>query len=160
MNAMSQASTTDKAPARLIRVMVASERETVMRRFRDGLSDAPDILVLGPPAIPSAALLGGIKVYQPDVLLLGEKMLKNMGERAKERLVELPSHPRVLLLCDKAELRTASTVLALRFHGYIGSEESMRSALNAIRCILRGELWIPRLALAEALYGPPRVRAG
>src|SRR5512139_1261304 len=97
----------DKERPRLIRVMVASERDAIMRRFRGGLSDAPDILVLGPAAIPTLGLLGGVAVYQPDVLLLGQRVLRNTGERARERLADLPSRPRVLLLCDKPEARMA-----------------------------------------------------
>ena len=80
------------------------------------------------------------------------------GERAVEQLVELSSHPRVLLLCDKPQPRVAGTVLKCRFYGYIGSGEEIGALAYAVRCVFRGELWVPRLALAEALYGPSRPR--
>ena len=142
----------------LIRVMVACKREGVMDRLRAGLSDAADFLVLGPPEIPATALLGSVKIYRPDVLLLDQDVLRIMGERAIEQLVELPSHPRVLLLCDKPQPRVAGTVLKCRFYGYIGSGEQIGVLANAVRCVFRGELWVPRAALAETLYGPSRPR--
>jgi DNA-binding NarL/FixJ family response regulator len=137
----------------LIRVLVASHREAVMDRLRAGLSEAPELLVLGPSAIPTGALLGTLRIYQPDVLLLGQKALKQMGERAIEQLVDLPCRPRVLLLCERPESHLAATVLKYRFYGYVGYEDKIATLLNAVRCASRGELWIPRLALTDALYG-------
>jgi DNA-binding NarL/FixJ family response regulator len=143
----------------LVRVIVASKRDAVMSRLRAGLSEAPDFLVLGPPAMPPGALLGTAKIYQPDVLVLGQRVLRSIGERAVEQLVDLPSRPRVLLLSDKPQSSVAGIVLKHRFYGYIGSDEEIRTLVNAVRCVFRGELWVPRSALADALYGPLRTRA-
>jgi DNA-binding NarL/FixJ family response regulator len=159
MGPSSQATAATRGNAHLIRVLVASDHEAMTDRLRAGLSEAPKLLVLGPSAIPMRALLGTLRIYQPDVLLLGQKTLKQMGERAIEQLVELPCQPRVLLLCERPESRFAATVLKYRFYGYVGYADNIATLLNAVRCASRGELWIPRLALTEALYGRWRTRA-
>lgn len=148
----------DEDSSPLIRVMVASERDPVMHRVRAGLSDVPDFLVLGPMAIPNGALLGTIKLYRPDVVILDQPVMRRIGGRALSQLVNLPSQPRVLLLCDRPEPRVAGTVLKHRFYGYVGAGAEMGILSKAIRCVFRGELWVPRPALTDALYGPSPAR--
>ena len=71
----------------------------------------------------------------------------------------MPCQPRVLLLSERPESRLAATVLKYRFYGYVGYDDTIATLLNAVRCASRGELWVPRLALADALYGRWRTRA-
>jgi len=145
---------------RLIRVLVASRRAAVVNRLRSALSRIPGVLVLGSPSTASEPLVESIDLHCPDVLILGLRMLRGLGADAITRLTRMPSRPRVLLVCDRPQQRVVGTVLKWRFYGYIRSRDESETLATAVRCVSRGELWLPRRALADALYGGSRGRLG
>jgi DNA-binding NarL/FixJ family response regulator len=111
------------------------------------------------PVTRAEAFVASLSRCRPDVLLLDQSLLRTLdGETVTFLAAALPK-ARVLLLCDRPQPRVSRTVLQHQFHGYVscGRDEVYG---KAIRSVHRGELWLSRLDLAEAVYGRTPRRHG
>ena len=110
------------------------------------------ILLVDSPVKRPKALLEQIRLSRPDVLLLDRTLLKKLDAAAVSAMADAVPAVRVLLIANRSQPRLAATVLRNRFHGYVTGHPNLGEWLKAIRGVHRGELWLPRLVLAEAIF--------
>jgi two-component system nitrate/nitrite response regulator NarL len=135
----------------VIGVMVASDNFAVLDGLLSALSD-PGVRLVGSPVTRAGALIESLKQRRPDVLLLDRSLLQKLDADTRSSLADVSPGAKVLVLSDTARAGLARTVLQNHFHGYVSGIE-IGIVLKAIRSVHRGELWLPRRALAEAVYG-------
>ena len=143
-----------KRKARLIGVMVASDRLAVLDELLSAMSSDAGVRFVASPVTRAEALIESLKERRPDVLLLDRSLLQKLDANTRASLADVV-RAKVLVLSDTARAGLAREVLQNRFHGYVTGKE-IGIVLKAIRSVHRGELWLPRRALAEAVYGSGR----
>jgi DNA-binding NarL/FixJ family response regulator len=141
-----------KAREPLIRVLVASQRVAVVEALSAPPCGSCGILIVDSPVKQPKALVEQIRLSRPDVLLLDQTLLKNLDAAAVSAMADAVPAVRVLLIANRSRPRLAATVLRNRFHGYVTGQPNIGEWLKAIRGVHRGELWLPRLVLAEAIF--------
>jgi DNA-binding NarL/FixJ family response regulator len=142
----------------MIGVMVASDSPAVLDGLLSAMSFDPGVRFVGSPVTRAGALIESLKQRRPDVLLLDRSLLRKLTAATLASLADVAVGAKVLVLSDTARAGLARKVLQNRFHGCVSGNE-IGIVLKAIRSVHRGELWLPRRALAEAVYGsgrPPR----
>jgi two-component system response regulator NreC len=124
-----------------IRILVADDHGVLRAGLRALLSGEPDLLVVGEAAEGMEALRLA-KVLQPDVVLMDISMPDLGGIEATRELVGRQPDSRVLILTmheDKALLQEAMRAGA---SGYIVKRAVESELVNAIRAVMRGDLYI------------------
>lgn len=145
----------ERTPA-LVRVLLASNRAALVARLESAI--ASDCTVAVDARVTKAErLVEIVRARRPDVLLLDLRLLRRLDGESTALFARAPPHTRVLLVCDRPQLSLVETVLQRHFYGYIGSREQVQAYISAIHAVSRGEMWLPRLAYTEAIYGSARV---
>ena len=132
-------------------VWIASDRSVIAHKLVARLAQEADICVAGHCAPDAARVSVHAKQCQPDLLLFdtaslgpGEIQSLHLIRRAAPRM-------RLLLLIDQPRADTVEEILRNRFHGFLLADCPLDVYARAIRAIARGEIWIPRTLLANAL---------
>ena len=136
--------------------MVACARPAVLKGLLSAVSSDPGVRIVGSPVTRAEALVASLKLCRPDVLVLDGPLLRKLDTDTVASLASVSRGAKVLLLSDTPRSGLARKVLQHRLHGYVSGRKDIGVALKAIRSIHKGELWLPRLALAEAVYGSKR----
>jgi DNA-binding NarL/FixJ family response regulator len=137
-----------------IRVLLASERAVLREGLGARLGKEPGICLTVTEVTRQDTFPASLRRLVPDVLLLDEDLLERLGAEYVRRLHAASSGLRVLLVCDSAHRGLVELVIGCRFHGYLLARASRDTCLKGVHAVLRGELWLPRAALAQAIYGP------
>lgn len=116
------------------------------------LATVPGLRVAGADVSDPRKLDESLGASKPQVLLLDVASLEWLGAKALQQLLAHEGGPRVLLVCDGAGLELVELVLRNRLQGYLVSNDPPDLCAKAILAVHRGELWLPRAGLAEALY--------
>jgi DNA-binding NarL/FixJ family response regulator len=98
-----------------------------------------------------ARLGGSIAQKSPAILLLDKAMLDRLDDGSIQTIGALFESTRVLLLWDELCDGLVVDVLRYRFHGFLLTSWLPEVVLESIRAIARGELWLSRAALADAI---------
>lgn len=94
---------------------------------------------------------------KPDVLLLDDSMPKLSGTETLQRLNELASTTRVLLMLDSYERPRMVEALHAGARGLLAKSSDQVVFLKAIRCVHKGELWVERDVLGDWATSTVRV---
>ncbi len=89
---------------------------------------------------------------KPRVILLEQNLLNRFANRFR-RVGADCLNGRILLLGDQADERTVQTVLLNRFFGFVEASSPPEHWVKAIRAVARGEVWLSRRNLIEAVWG-------
>jgi DNA-binding NarL/FixJ family response regulator len=130
-----------------IDVMLASRRVAMLPVLLRRLTTDPGMRLVGAPR-GDLAQLPDLLAVAPDVLLLDDALLDATSLR---RLHQRCPHVRVLLWCEKATAGLVPRILGQRCHGFLLTRDSPETLLKAFRAVCRGELWLPRAMLADAV---------
>jgi DNA-binding NarL/FixJ family response regulator len=133
-------------------VTVASGHPAVVSAWLGQLANLPGLRVAGAHVSDPQKLDESLGASKPHVLLLDVGALEWLSAKALEQLRARDAGLRVLLVCDGAGPQLVELVLRHHLEGYLVSCDRRDLYLKAIRAVSRGELWLPRAALAEALY--------
>lgn len=139
------------SPTTTIAVMVASGRTALHAAWLPRLSCEPSIEVRGEPVTDSAHLAACMEHHLPDVLLLDKALLDGLDPQSLRKIREHCRHVRVLLLWHEICQGLVADVLRNRFHGYLLTTSLPDICLQAIQAVSKGELWLSRASLAEAI---------
>ena len=135
-------------------LMIASDRGSLLDRLMPRLAGEPDIVLLGEPVVDPSCLLMGLEQQQPRLLLLDKPMFDRLTPQAVRLMGTKAPGLRVLLLCDEVSAGLVEVVLRHRFHGFLLTGCPVQTSAKAIRAVSRGELWLPRTLLANAVFDP------
>lgn len=127
----------DKALAPIVAARLAAERDTV---------------VLVCPAVDAAQLAAWLEEKPADVLLLDERWLHRLGPSSVPCLRAHWPDRRVLLVGALASTALVDKVVRNRFQGFLLVEDAADACVKAVRAVARGEMWVPRALLVQALF--------
>jgi DNA-binding NarL/FixJ family response regulator len=111
-----------------------------------------DAVVLVCPAIDGAQLAAWLEEKPADVLLLDERWLHRLGPSSVPCLRAHCPDRRVLLVSALTSSALVDKVVRNRFHGFLLAEEAADACIKAVRAVARGEMWVPRALLVQALF--------
>jgi DNA-binding NarL/FixJ family response regulator len=136
----------------LITVLIASARIDLRMRLLARLVGKCDIEVLGESVADAALLASSLEAHRPELLLLDKPVFDQLGAQSLRALQKRWPHLRTLLLLDVVAAQTAEEVLRNRLHGFLCADGAGDECARAIRAVSRGELWLPRDLMAEAVF--------
>lgn len=142
---------------RAITVMVASGREAVHAAWLPRLAREPDIEARR-ELVTDPAQLAACFEHLPEVLLLDKALLDGLDPRSLRRIRTHARHVRVLLLWDEICHGVVADVLRNRFHGFLLTSCRPEVCLKAIRTVNKGELWLSRASMAQAITDLARLQ--
>lgn len=127
-----------------IRVLIADDHPIVVEGIRNLLSSAIGIDVIGTAASGEQAL-EMIKSKSPDVLLLDMELPDQSGVDVVRKLVELDYEGSILVLSSHDDRAYISQMLSLGASGYLIKDEVVKTIVDAVRGVARGEKgWVSR----------------
>jgi DNA-binding NarL/FixJ family response regulator len=144
-----------------IRVLIADDHGLFRQGISQMLRTDPCIEVVG-EAGDGAEALELAREEQPDLIFLDIEMPLMSGEQALERLLSIPSSPRILILSMHTEDSLVRRLLAQGASGYVAKsasiEELLAAAHSAVQCPRSPEgdevtVVIPRNVLESAEEG-------
>ncbi len=97
----------------------------------------------------SAAAFAEIVRLQPDIVVVDLALPGESGLELVKRLQALPRIPRALMLSMHDETFFAERALRAGAHGYVMKHETTDRVVDAIRQILRGELYVSSALASE-----------
>jgi len=98
-----------------------------------------------------ARLRASVEQQLPEVLLLDKALLDRLDAESMRAMRAYCENMRVILLWDEFCNGLIVDVLRHRFHGFLLTTCLPEVSLKAIRAVSRGELWLSRAALANAI---------
>jgi DNA-binding NarL/FixJ family response regulator len=141
------------------RILIADDHGVLRAGLRALLDAAPDLTVVGDAADGDEALRLTNEL-QPDVVLMDISMPGRGGIEATARLRQLKSDIRVLILTFHEDETLLKEAIRAGASGYIVKRAVESELINAIRAVLRGDLYIhsgmTRALLADSGSPEPR----
>jgi DNA-binding NarL/FixJ family response regulator len=133
-----------------IKVIVASSRPAVAATWLSRLANEPRLELAAATVSSPRDIRAAIDDLRPRVVLLDAASLVCLD--ADVSRVLRAASVRVLLISHTAGPHLVDLVLSHRVHGYLIEVDAKELCVKAILGVCRGELWMPRAALTEALY--------
>lgn len=134
-----------------IAVMVVSPHGPRVQALKEALAFDSHLRWL---ETPPGALIGWatqVLVAQPRVLLLDAALLPALAASdASAWRLRLPGL-RVLLWAERADAALVERIVLQHWSGCLSVDDTPQACLKAIHAVDRGELWLPRALLAEAV---------
>lgn len=140
--------------AATITVMIASDRIDLHATWRSMLACKSGIEIKGEPVLDATCLATCVERHPPKVLLLDKTLLDRLDPLSLRRIQQQHPHVRVLLVSEQACRSVVADVLRNRLHGLLLTTSPPDLYLKAIRAVSKGELWLSRRLLAEAISAP------
>ncbi|GIX49665.1 MAG: DNA-binding response regulator [Candidatus Tectimicrobiota bacterium] len=145
-------------PPQRFRILVVDDHPIVRRGLVWLLAREPDLEVCG-EAEDAAQALAAVEALRPDLAIVDIALRASSGlDLIKTLHAQVPQLP-VLVLSIHDETLYAERVLRAGGRGYVMKQEATETLLQAVRQVLRGELYLsPRMAsrlLAAFVQGRP-----
>jgi DNA-binding NarL/FixJ family response regulator len=132
------------------KVLVVDDHPMVRERLADLINEEPDLVVCG-EAEDGHGALEAIKNLRPDVAIVDITLKDTYGiELIKDIKIRHPDLP-VLVLSMHDESMYAERALRAGARGYLTKQEATRKVLDAIRRVLRGEVYVSEKMAATLL---------
>jgi DNA-binding NarL/FixJ family response regulator len=124
-----------------IQVNIADDHPMVIKGVQNMLGSHEDIVVTGTYS-DGIALLDGLKVYQPDVLLLDIQMPGKTGDELAPVLAKKYPGMRVLALTNFDSTLHVQNMLRHGVLGYLLKTTDKETLVSAIKAVYKGEIFI------------------
>jgi DNA-binding NarL/FixJ family response regulator len=126
-------------------VLLVDDHAIVRAGLKAVLGNAPDIRVISEATngVEAAAMAGRLK---PHVVIMDLTMPGGNGVAAIKTIVELPDPPKVLVLTMHTEEEYLLPALKAGASGYLVKSAADRELVDAIRAIMRGEMYVQQNA--------------
>lgn len=141
-------------PATAITVMTASDRTDLHATWLSMLACETGLEIKGEPVMDATCLATCLERHHPKVLLLDKTLLDRLDPLSLQRIQQQRPHVRVLLVSEQVCRSAVADVLRNRFHGLLLTTSLPDLYLKAIRAVSKGELWLSRRLMAEAISDP------
>jgi DNA-binding NarL/FixJ family response regulator len=151
---LSANSDSTEAPPR--KVLVVDDHTVLREGLVAQINRQPDLTVCGEAADARQAL-GAVEKLKPDLVLADINLPGRNGlELIRDLRVLRPELP-VLVLSMHEESVFAERVLRAGGRGYVSKQEGGKQLIDAIRCVLRGQIYLSQdvsTRLLDSLSGP------
>ena len=134
----------------MLTVTIASCRQSLLASLHAAVSNEPQARVTGCVSEPSA-LFSHLACQPPAVLVIDKLLLDGLPPCPARAIHEAACDARVLMVCDDVQPALGHDVLRDRFHGVVSSDSPPETWVKAVAAVGRGELWLPRAVLQQAL---------
>jgi DNA-binding NarL/FixJ family response regulator len=131
--------------------MIATDRQALLLAWMARLMHEPGIELHAESLTDPARLGYNIEQKSPTVLLLDKAMLDRLDGEYTQTMRALFDNTRVLLLWDELCVGLVIDVLRYRFHGFLLTSWLPEMGVGSIRAVSRGELWLSRTVLTNAI---------
>jgi DNA-binding NarL/FixJ family response regulator len=121
-----------KAEEAVIRVLIADDHPLMRKGLADILNGVEGIEVVG-AAEDGAAAVALAYAVKPDIVLMDISMPGMDGIEATEKLVEMDSHVRVVMLTSYSEREKITQALAAGAVSYLTKDAPPEAVIRAIR---------------------------
>ncbi len=121
-----------KAEEAVIRVLIADDHPLMRKGLADILNGVEGIEVVG-AAEDGAAAVALAYAVKPDIVLMDISMPGMDGIEATEKLVEMDSHVRVVMLTSYSEREKITQSLAAGAVSYLTKDAAPEAVIRAIR---------------------------
>jgi DNA-binding NarL/FixJ family response regulator len=125
----------------MIKIAIVDDHPLVSKGIKDMLSPYPSIQVTD-TYLNGASLLAGIKMRQPDVLLLDVQLSDMRGEEITLILKKQFSELKILALTNFNNTLYASNMLKNGALGYLLKNTDEETLVNAIETVYKGEIYL------------------
>jgi two-component system, NarL family, response regulator NreC len=129
----------------IINVLLADDHAIVRAGLKAVLGIAPDMRVIG-EASSGVEAVSMSKLLEPHVVIMDLTMPGGDGVSATKALTELSKPPKVLVLTMHTEEEYLMPVLKAGASGYLVKSAADRELVDAIRAIVRGEIYVQQNA--------------
>lgn len=125
-----------------IRVLVVDDHPVVRAGVRCLLAETDDVVVVGDAANGSEAVAEAAR-RKPHVILMDLRLPELSGVEATRRVLAAdPGVAVVVLTCPDAQAEILAAIEAGAL-GYVAKTAERSELLDAVRCVARGEAWLP-----------------
>jgi DNA-binding NarL/FixJ family response regulator len=121
-----------KAEEAVIRVLIADDHPLMRKGLADILNGVQGIEVVG-AAEDGAAAVALAYAVKPDIVLMDISMPGMDGIEATEKLVEMDTHVRVVMLTSYSEREKITQALAAGAVSYLTKDAAPEAVIRAIR---------------------------
>lgn len=147
---------------RPIQVVLADDHAMVRESLARVLEDSGTVTVIG-QASDGMELLSVVEEKRPDCVVLDYSMPRLDAPQTIEQLVARDRNLKVLVLTVHENVHYAVRALEAGAHGYLIKSAAVEELVNAIRALVRGEVYVsPKVAqdVWQQLRRPKRQRSG
>jgi DNA-binding NarL/FixJ family response regulator len=136
--------------ARKNKVLLVDDHPMVRERLSELINEEPDLIVCG-EAEDGHGALDAVEKQKPDVAVVDITLKDTYGiELIKDLKIRHPNLP-VLVLSMHDESMYAERALRAGARGYLTKQEATRKVLDAIRQVLRGDIYVSEKMAATLL---------
>ena len=144
---------------RRISVLLVTNQLALADVFRPSLEQYRAVQFTNTLAANASQINEAIERRMPRILLLDERLLAETDSRIINSITTSFPRLRVLLVSDRQNPDLLDTVAQNRFHGILKTTAPAELCVKALFKVNRGEYWLPRRLLEQALFAPqPRGR--
>lgn len=133
------------------RILLVDDHPIVRRGLRELLTSEPDLEVCGEAEDVAGALVA-VETQQPDVVVVDLSLRSGHGLDLIRQLHSRTTRARILVSTMHDESLYAERSLRAGASGYINKQESSHKIIDAIRQILRGEIYVSADIARRCLY--------
>ena len=126
----------------VVSVVLADEQPLFLGAVRELLTKEPDIEVAA-SADTGFDVVALARRHAPDVVVLSDGISHCGSVEAVEQIAALRPAPRILILLPREDPSRLMDTLGMGVTGYIHKASSFDELLRAIKCVSRGETYIP-----------------
>ncbi len=133
------------------RVFIVDDHPLVREGLGARIAAQRDMEVCG-EAVEAEAALAQVDAAKPDLVIVDLSLRESNGLSLIKKLMQRDAHPKILVLSAHDESVFAERALRARAQGYVNKQEAQGKVLDAIRAVLRGELYVSS-DVAQRLLG-------
>ncbi len=128
------------------RILIVDDHPIVRRGFRELVAHEPDLLVCG-EAEDAPQALQQIEATRPDVVVIDLTLKSGHGLELIQEIKARDGRIKMLVSSMHDESLFAERALRAGASGYVSKQESADKIIDAVRRVLRGEIYLsPRMA--------------
>lgn len=151
---------TTEAESKIVQIVLVDDHPLMREGLAEVLRREPDLRVCG-EAEDRARALVVIKATKPDMVIVDLALKNSHGLELIKDISVLYPKLRVLVVSMHDEFVNAERVIRAGASGYITKQEATTKILQAVRCVLGGEIYLSdRAALQIATKAAGRTRSG
>ena len=148
-----QADRNDGSPAAgRVRILIVDDHPTFLHGLRDLIEEEPDLVVCGQAADAGEALQL-LRTTQPDVAVVDLSLKGGHGLELIEQIGQRDDRVRMLVCSVHPESHFAERALRAGAMGYVNKQEAADKLVEAVRQILRGEIYVSGPMAKRLLHG-------